>query len=108
MALINYVPDDLYTSILGSPVTANLLRAIFNAPAWAQAFVKLSVTQMSELELPADDRELVILRTAFNYSAPYIEGMHEGVAVRHGITPEQIGELRKSNYDENVFNLKQR
>jgi 4-carboxymuconolactone decarboxylase len=94
VALIEYVDDEVYTSILGSDVTATLLRAIFHAPPFAQAFVKLGVTTMSSLELAPLEREIVMLRSAFRYSAPYVWGMHEGVATKLGLSSEKLAAVR--------------
>jgi len=56
MARIDYVEDSVYTEILGAPQTANLLRAIFNAPPWAEAFVRLGIVQMTRSALPLESR----------------------------------------------------
>ncbi|WP_395672809.1 carboxymuconolactone decarboxylase family protein [Inquilinus sp.] len=106
MALIKYVPDELYASILRSTETANILRAIFNAPAWAQALLKLASTHVAQLDLPAKDREIVTLRTAHNYSASHVADLREAAAVHHGLDAVEIAELRQDFYDASVFDTK--
>ena len=107
MARINFVDDSLYTEILGAPQTANLLRAIFNAPSWAEAFVKLGIVQMTRSALPRGDRELVFMRMAHKHRAPYLAHNHQAGALNSGLTAEQLQELQKRDYAPHQFSPRQ-
>jgi alkylhydroperoxidase family enzyme len=107
MERIEYVEDRVYTDVLKTPQKANLLRAIFNAPIWAEAFVRMVGVQMTALALPDADRELVILRMARKHRAEYVRGMHEGLARKAGLTDAQISELQEPNYKPGTFSERQ-
>jgi len=108
MARIGYVDDHIYTDILRASQKANLLRAIFNAPVWAEAFVKIVGIQMSNLALPPADRELVLLRMAQKHGAEYVRGMHEDLARNAGLTETQIEALQIAKFPVDVFSDRQR
>lgn len=107
MARINFVDDSFYTEILGAPQTANLLRAIFNAPYWAEAFVRLGIVQMTRSALPRGDRELIFMRMAHKHRAPYIVDNHQSGALNSGLTAAQLQELQKPSYAPEMFSPRQ-
>lgn len=107
MARIDYVEDSVYTDILGAPQTANLLRAIFNAPPWAEAFVRLGIVQMTRSALPRVDRELIFIRMAHKHRARYILHNHHDGAVKSGLTSEQMQELQNSDHAPENFSQRQ-
>ncbi|WJH40210.1 carboxymuconolactone decarboxylase family protein [Aliirhizobium terrae] len=94
MSLVSFVPDEIYTKTLGSPQTANLLRVAFNAPAWAEAFVKMAAVQLSALSLKPEHRELAFLRTASYLGGRYAWAGHENLARKSGVTEKQIEAIR--------------
>jgi 4-carboxymuconolactone decarboxylase len=103
MSLVSLVPDEIYTKALGSPQTANLLRVAFNAPAWAEAFVKLAAVEMSGLSLKPEHRELVFLRTASYLGGRYAWAGHENLARKSGVSDEQIEAIRTGEDGSAIF-----
>jgi alkylhydroperoxidase family enzyme len=103
MSLVSFVPDEIYTKALGSPQTGNLLRVAFNAPAWAEAFVKLSAVQMSALSLKPIHRELAFLRTASYLGGRYAWAGHVKMAREAGVTDAQIDAIRIGEDEASVF-----
>jgi alkylhydroperoxidase family enzyme len=108
MPLISYVDDAVYQKRLGSPQVANLLRVLFHSPTWAEAFVRLAGAQMSHLNLPALDRELVILRTGHMLDASYVVAQHEGISQLLGVSDAQRSALQDRSFDEAAFSDRQR
>lgn len=103
MAEISYVDDDVYTRRLGSPQTANLLRVVFHSPEWANALVRLVGAQMGALQLPAREREMVILQTGFRLNARYVIAQHEGISQALGVTEAQREAIEEGRTDPPEF-----
>jgi 4-carboxymuconolactone decarboxylase len=70
-------------------------RVLLHAPAIADGWNGLLGAIRDRSSLPADLRELVILRVAVLNAAEYEWAAHVPVAVRAGVTPDQLDALRR-------------
>ena len=71
----------------------NLYRALLNSPPVAEGWLKLFTAIRQKGKLPGLFRELAILRVALLNGADYEYRAHMPVALREGVTQEQIDAL---------------
>jgi alkylhydroperoxidase family enzyme len=102
MPRVPLVPDDSTDPVL-APVfdvfrkagrdVPELYRALGNAPRLLQAWVDFAWPLRNDATTPRALRELAILRVAQLTSADYEWRAHLPMALRSGVTPEQVDEL---------------
>jgi alkylhydroperoxidase family enzyme len=71
----------------------NLYRALLNSPGVAQAWLQFFSVIRQQCDLPARDRELVILVIALINDAEYEYRQHIPFALQAGLTQAQLDEL---------------
>ncbi|HPE49483.1 MAG TPA: carboxymuconolactone decarboxylase family protein [Hyphomonas sp.] len=73
----------------------NIFRTLAKAPKAYKAFMHWGGYVLSDRNsLSARDRELVILRTGFNWKAGYEWAQHERIGLQCGLTPEEIARIK--------------
>jgi alkylhydroperoxidase family enzyme len=73
----------------------NIRRTLLNNPAASRAFLAWAGYVLSEANsLPARQREIVILRVGFLCKSGYEFAQHSGLALRVGLTAEEIGKVK--------------
>jgi 4-carboxymuconolactone decarboxylase len=78
----------------GAPPLALFAVLVRHAPL-LRSWLPLSRTLQFEGSLPARDRELLILRTAWNCRCDYQWGHHEKLGVRAGLHPDEIARVTR-------------
>ena len=76
----------------GEP-TSNIFRTLVRHPGLFRKWLPFGGKLLAG-KLPARDRELAILRTAWNCRAPYEWAQHVPIALRSGVTDEDISRVR--------------
>ncbi|KAJ7098722.1 4-carboxymuconolactone decarboxylase [Mycena belliarum] len=89
----NQIADDIRSRRENGTLLA-LDGALLNAPLVAQGWNQLFTVIRENLTIPADMRELFILRTAVINNAAYQWGQHESVGRAEGLTTRQLRVLR--------------
>lgn len=75
----------------GEPLGAhNIFRTLANHPRLMRAWLPFGGMLLARGRIPAVDRELLILRTAWNTRSPYEWGQHVRIGLEAGVTREQI------------------
>lgn len=74
----------------------NLYRMLMNSPPVADGWLHLLTAIRQQTEVPADIRELAILRVAVINGAQYEFQVHVPFAMREGVSAAQIEALRQS------------
>jgi len=64
-----------------------VLQLLAHAPSVFEPVVTLGISVLTELEIPDDLRELVVLRVARDLDAPYVEAQHLTAAYDHNVDP---------------------
>jgi alkylhydroperoxidase family enzyme len=73
----------------------NIRRTLLNAPTASQTFLAWAGYVLSEANsLPVRQREIVILRVGFLCKSGYEFAQHSGLALRVGLTAEEIGRVK--------------
>jgi len=73
----------------------NIFRTLVRAPVAIQRFLAWgSYILSNKNDLPARDRELVILRTGFNWKAGYEWAQHERIGLACGLTEAEIAAIK--------------
>jgi alkylhydroperoxidase family enzyme len=72
----------------------DLYHLLLHSPPLAEGWLALLTAVRQHTELPGDLRELVILRIGWLNGAPYEVAEHEPIALREGLTPEQVAATR--------------
>jgi len=72
-----------------------LYQVLLNSPAMAQGWEQLLTAVRNRSSLPADLREMVILRVAVLNRAPYEFDAHVPHALKAGVSEEKIAALRQ-------------
>ena len=76
--------------------TYNVFRTLASDPAAYKAFMHWGGYILSDKnDLSERDRELVILRTGYNWKAGYEWAQHERIGLRCGLTPEEISRIKQ-------------
>ncbi|MEZ5945949.1 MAG: carboxymuconolactone decarboxylase family protein [Hyphomonas sp.] len=74
----------------------NIFRTLARAPKAYKAFMHWGGYILSDRnDLSARDRELVILRTGYNWKAGYEWAQHERIGLQCGLTPGEIARIKK-------------
>jgi AhpD family alkylhydroperoxidase len=73
----------------------NLYRALLNSPKIADGWLHLFTAIRQQSELPAQDRELVILSVALLNGADYEYRAHVPFALKAGLTQAQVDDLSR-------------
>ena len=71
----------------------HLYKMLLNAPAVAEGWLNYLTAIRQRCSLPAALRELVIIRIAIVNGAPYEADQHRPIALKLGITPQQLDAL---------------
>jgi 4-carboxymuconolactone decarboxylase len=71
---------------------ANIFATLIRAPGLMRKWLPFGGKLLNG-KLPARDRELLILRTAWNCGAEYEWGQHVLIGARAGLTPEEIARI---------------
>lgn len=71
----------------------HLYRMLLHSPALAEGWLAFLTAVRQKLELPGDLRELVIMRVARLNGAPYEADQHAPLALREGLSPQQLADL---------------
>ena len=71
----------------------HLYRMLLHSPALAEGWLAYLTAVRQKLDLPGDLRELVIMRVARLNGAPYEADQHAPIALREGVTPQQLADL---------------
>jgi len=71
-----------------------LYQVLLNSAPLAEGWEKLLTALRNRSALPADLREMVILRVAILNRAPFEFDAHRPLAVKAGVTPEKLDALR--------------
>lgn len=87
-----------------------LYQVLLNSPPLAQGWEQLLTAVRNRSSVPADLREIVILRVAVLNRAPYEFDAHVPHAIKAGMTQGSIDALRKPQaaQDERTFSQKER
>ncbi|MES2189827.1 MAG: carboxymuconolactone decarboxylase family protein [Pseudomonadota bacterium] len=87
-----------------------LYQVLLNSPPLAQGWEQLLTAVRNRSSVPADLREMVILRVAVLNRAPYEFEAHVPHALKAGMSQESIDILRQplASGDDNIFSQKQR
>ncbi len=86
--------QEFFQKVEGNGATVlNLYRAVSHSPATISNFVKLGNVLLNQAELPANLRELAILRVAILSGSEYELTQHTTIALEAGITQDQINEI---------------
>lgn len=83
------MPESL-RRLVGSRPPLNLYKVLANAPAAAEGFMALGGALLRGGSLPADLRELVILRVGSLCDAAYEIHQHRQLAIKVGVAPARI------------------
>jgi alkylhydroperoxidase family enzyme len=68
----------------------NIFRTLANHPRLMRAWLPFGGMLLARGRIPPVDRELLILRTAWNTRSPYEWGQHVRIGLEAGVTREQI------------------
>ena len=71
----------------------HLYQMLLHSPALAQGWLAFLTAVRQKSSLPGDVRELVIMRVAILNGAPYEAEQHAPIALREGVTQEQLCDL---------------
>ena len=85
---------DELLAMVGDLSDLNIFTTMLRHPRFFRRWVPYGAMLLRG-SLPARDRELLILRTAYRCSCAYEWGHHEGIAGAAGITPEEIESVRR-------------
>jgi alkylhydroperoxidase family enzyme len=77
---------------VGASSDANIFATLVRAPGLFRRWLPFGGKLLSG-RIPARDRELMILRTAWNCGAPYEWAQHARIALGCGLSPEEIGRI---------------
>ncbi|ORV93147.1 carboxymuconolactone decarboxylase family protein [Mycolicibacterium iranicum] len=79
------------------PLNFPVIGLLARHPTLAQAFLTFNVHLLRHGELPADLRELVVLRVAIKHRSAFEWGQHVKFALATGVTEEEISALVEGN-----------
>ena len=71
----------------------HLYQMLLHSPPFAEGWLGFLTQVRQRLHLDGALRELVIMQVAHLNGAPYEAEQHEPIALKHGITPEQLAAL---------------
>ncbi len=112
MARIPYVDSEnchwLTKEILARRNNRNIHRMLGHSGPVGDAFVRLAVTLRYECDLDPILRELAILRTGMLSGATYEVRAHKKIALRFGMTQEQLDKLEAGDMEGGGFTELQR
>lgn len=98
------VPDDRFTpdqtevlaNVLKTGRVLNIFRTLINAPKAARGFFPWANYVLSRRnDLPAREREIVILRIGFLCKSGYEWMQHERIALNSGLKPDEIARVKR-------------
>ena len=84
------LPKDLQDAV-SQRASLNVYRMVTHSPGLAAAFLEFAVAAFQANSLPAEWRELAILRVGYTYGAAYEVHHHESLARWAGLADEAIG-----------------
>ncbi|HWO42269.1 MAG TPA: carboxymuconolactone decarboxylase family protein [Candidatus Eisenbacteria bacterium] len=84
-----------------------IYRLMLHSPALANAWFELNQAVRYGTEIQGSCRELAIMRVAIVNEVPYVLRAHEAIALREGLTREQLDALAQWE-GSNVFSRKER
>lgn len=85
----------------------HLYQMLLHSPPLAEGWLGYLTAVRQKLSLPGDLRELVIMRVAQINGAPYEAQQHEPIALKEGVTPEQLAAL-PAWADSDAFDAKEK
>ncbi len=71
----------------------HLYQMLLHSPALAEGWLGFMTAVRQKLALPGSLRELVIMRVALLNGAPYEAEQHHPIALKEGVSPEQLAAL---------------
>ena len=79
--------------VAGRGSVLHLYQMLLHSPAVAGGWLALLTAVRQQTRVPGRLREIVIMRIAILNRAPYEADQHAPIALREGVTPEQIADL---------------
>ena len=73
----------------------HLYQMLLHSPPLAEGWLGFLTAVRQQLSLPGSLRELVIMRVAQLNGAPYEAQQHAPIALKEGLSPEQLAELER-------------